>query len=727
MAETAKYSMKHQLGCGLIGGLFGRRCYWSGKKPLPTLTKDGGKNDLKLSFTDNSKKPPAHNSRKWRRSSAEDVLVDTANVPKPAMKQATKYTGRPGSVTPRPSISEQKRHSRRPSDAARSSTSSSTSSGRNKASQIQDDKRKPGQDPTSSSLELSTVVIASNYQQPNDGKGLVRPTSSNIMLSGQLGNLKQLGAGSMLGSNSPNATINTVDYLYRNIKEGPKQRCGQSRLGGNGITVMGNIVKQPSGEFPQFKGLMNKLDPEVLKSMGNEAYKKGRFEDALGLYDGAIALDSNKATYRSNKSAALIGLGRLMEALVECKEAILIDPSYHRAHHRLATLYLRLGEAEKALYHYKKSGSLVDREDIAKAEAFQKHLNRCTEARELKKWKGLLIETQYAISSGADSAPQVYALQTEALLRLQRHHEACATYKKSPKFCIESYTKLFGHAGTAYLLLIRAQVYIAAGRFEDAVKAAQHAVQLNSHNREVITEAKRAKAMASARLSGNLLFKASKYLEACYVYSEGLEHDPHNSILLCNRAACRSKLGQYEKAVEDCTAALNLHPSYSKARLRRADCNAKLERWEASIQDYEMLIREIPGDEEVGRALFEAQVQHKKQRGEDVKDMKFGSNLVFISSNERFRHLVTSPGMAVVLFCNKEKHKQVLQLMEQVCKRFPSVNFLKVEVEDHPYIAKSEGVTSVPSFKIYKNGSRVKEIPGNNRELLEKSVKLYSS
>lgn len=69
-----------------------------------------------------------------------------------------------------------------------------------------------------------------------------------------------------------------------------------------------------------------------------------------------------------------------------------------------------------------------------------------------------------------------------------------------------------------------------------------------------------------------------------------------------------------------------------------------MERWEASVQDYEMLIRETPGDEEVGRALFEAQVQLKKERGEEIKDLKFGSNLIFITSNERFRHFITSPG-----------------------------------------------------------------------------------
>lgn len=103
-----------------------------------------------------------------------------------------------------------------------------------------------------------------------------------------------------------------------------------------------------------------------------------------------------------------------------------------------------------------------------------------------------------------------------------------------------------------------------------------------------------------------------------------------------------------------------------------------MERWGAAIQDYEMLMREKPGDEEVARALFEAQLQLKMLRGEDIKDLKFGSNLVSISSNDRFRHYVTLPGMSVVLFCNKATHKQVLLVLEQTCKRFPSVNFLKV-------------------------------------------------
>lgn len=113
-------------------------------------------------------------------------------------------------------------------------------------------------------------------------------------------------------------------------------------------------------------------------------------------------------------------------------------------------------------------------------------------------------------------------------------------------------------------------------RFDSAVEAAQRAARLDPNNREAVIVMKRARAVALARSKGNELFKGARFSEACVAYGEGLEHDNYNSVLLCNRAACRSKLGQFDKAIEDCTAALSVRPSYGKARLRRADCYAKV-------------------------------------------------------------------------------------------------------------------------------------------------------
>ena len=84
------------------------------------------------------------------------------------------------------------------------------------------------------------------------------------------------------------------------------------------------------------------------------------------------------------------------------------------------------------------------------------------------------------------------------------------------------------------------------------------------------------RSVASARAQGNELFKSGSFAEACTAYGEGLKHDPSNPVLLCNRAACRSKLGQWVKSVEDCNEALRIQPSYTKALLRRADSYAKV-------------------------------------------------------------------------------------------------------------------------------------------------------
>nr|CAB3505051.1 unnamed protein product [Digitaria exilis] len=453
--------------------------------------------------------------------------------------------------------------------------------------------------------ELDKMIL--DHQRVKGTTQLVRATSGNMMLHRNLGNLNAGGGGS--------SARNSVERAAKQANE----RKASPLTNGYAFSGMGNIVKEsakPSGGGDLCRALSHRTDPEKLKEMGNEEYRQGHYAEAVALYDQAIMMDARRPAYWSNKAAALAALGRLIEAVGDCKEAVRIDPSFDRAHHRLGGLYLRLGEPDKAIYHLKQSSKESTGADVSRAQSVKSRIAKSNDARRLKNWITVLQEAQAAVSDGADCAPQVMALQAEALLRLQRHDEADALFTGAAalRFGVDESTKFFGTFGHAYVLIVRAQVDMAAGRFEDAVATAQTAFQLDPSNREVTNVQRRAKAAAAARLRGNDLFKAAKFAEACAAYGEGLEREPGNAVLLCNRAACHAKLGRHEKAVEDCSGALVVRPSYSKARLRRADCNVKLERWEASMRDYQVLIQELPENEDVKKALSEVQAKLNSQR-----------------------------------------------------------------------------------------------------------------
>ncbi|KAL7089978.1 hypothetical protein ACP275_12G010800 [Erythranthe tilingii] len=446
--------------------------------------------------------------------------------------------------------------------------------------------------------ELETMIA--DHQKSNGAGSLVRASSSNVMLFGDLGNLRQGNTNN--NNNNENENIN----YYPTGNNNNINNVAAKREEKNGAG--------PEKPVSLCRAVSTRMDPEQLKILGNEDYKNGRFAEALALYDAAISIDPNKASYRSNKSAALTALGQLLEAAFECREAIRIDPFYQRAHNRLATLYVRLGEPEKAVYHFKQAGVEADPDAINKAKEVQFHLNKCTDAKRQQDLNTLVKESGLSISVGADSAPLIFALKAEALLKLNRHQEAIQTIANGPNFDLDECTKFFGPIGSATLILVRAQIDMANGRFDDAVAAAQRASRLDSNNKEANTVLRKTRAVSTSRSKGNDLFKAARYSDACVAYEEGLNHDPYNAILLCNRAACMSKLNQYEKAIEDCNAALNVRPAYSKARLRRADCYSKMGNWGACLQDCEVLLRENPEDEEVAKLSKEAKTQLQQSR-----------------------------------------------------------------------------------------------------------------
>ncbi|KAI0512330.1 hypothetical protein KFK09_012969 [Dendrobium nobile] len=468
------------------------------------------------------------------------------------------------------------------------------------------------------SSELDSMIY--DHQRTKGSSTLVRASSGNFMLYGNLGNLRAPGAV------TPNRNI--LEYLPKTAKEMEKAR------GGGKVEASSSICR----------ALSRRLDPEELKEMGNEEYKNGRYAEAVALYERAILIDPEKASYRSNKAAALMGLGLLLDAVEDCREAIRIDPYYFRAHQRLANLYLRLGEPERATKHYKLAKNEASYDDISHAKDIQIFICKCSEARKSRNWNILLKESQSAISAGADSSPQIFAYQAEALLMLRKLEDAEESMIDAPKFETASSTKFFGAQSNAYYLSVRAQVDMAEGKFENAVSLAQMAAQIDPGSREIAAVARKARSVASARSMGNNLFKASKFAEASLAYGNGLKHDPQNAILLSNRAACLSKLGEWQKAIEDCNAALILRPKYSKARLRRADCNAKMERWEASVEDYEVLVLEMSGDKTVIKALQEAKEHLKRKSVDGIIEAANGSEVRHLTNKDQFHGVVKSPG-----------------------------------------------------------------------------------
>ncbi|XVF18675.1 hypothetical protein REPUB_Repub11eG0043200 [Reevesia pubescens] len=587
---------------------------------------------------------------------------------------------------------------------------------------------KPCQTRSESNTTTTHPLIYSGQSSVNSPPVNVLPTG-NIYPSGKI--LKTGMAVSrssrtdVLGSGSGN-------YGHGSIMRGGGVGTGPVTASKGCVFEHSNTLGSRGNGSDLMRKAMANLEPEEVKRVGNEMYKKGHFLEALGLYDKAIALSPGNAAYRSNRAAALTALGRVGEAVKECEEAVILDPNYWRAHQRLASLLLRLGQVENARKHLCFPGQPQDPTELQKLQAVEKHLSKCTDSRRIRDWKSALRETDAAVAAGADFSPQLFMCRVEALLKLHQLDDAESSLSFVPKLepCTSScsQTKFFGMLSDAYLFFVGAQIEMALGRFENAVTAAEKAGQIDPRNVEVAVLLNNVRLVARARARGNDLFKSERFTEACSAYGDGLRLDPSNSVLYCNRAACWFKLGRWERSIEDCDQALSIQPNYIKALLRRAASNSKLERWAEAVRDYEVLRRELPYDNEVAESLFHAQVALKKSLGEEVYNMKFGGEVEEVSNLEQFRAAISLPGISVVHFkmASNVQCKHISPFVDALCGRYPSINFLKVDIDESPAVASADNVRIVPTFKIYKNGSRVKEIVCPSQEMLEYWVRHYS-
>ncbi|CAA0825508.1 Outer envelope protein 64- chloroplastic [Striga hermonthica] len=81
---------------------------------------------------------------------------------------------------------------------------------------------------------------------------------------------------------------------------------------------------------------------------GNQAFKDKQWQRAIGFYTEAIKLNSNNATYYSNRAAAYLEMGSFIQAEADCTQAVDLDKKNVKA-------YLRRGTAREMLGYYKEA------------------------------------------------------------------------------------------------------------------------------------------------------------------------------------------------------------------------------------------------------------------------------------------------------------------------------------------------------------------------------------
>ncbi|KAI1112364.1 mitochondrial precursor protein [Nemania sp. NC0429] len=118
-----------------------------------------------------------------------------------------------------------------------------------------------------------------------------------------------------------------------------------------------------------------------------------------------------------------------------------------------------------------------------------------------------------------------------------------------------------------------------------AVESADELPDVDETTVAALTAQQRNELAQKLKAAGNKAYGSKDYNKAIDLYSKAIICKP-DPIFYSNRAACYNALGEWEKVVEDTTAAVNLDPLYVKALNRRATAYEHLEKYSESLLDF---------------------------------------------------------------------------------------------------------------------------------------------
>ncbi|KAL3316976.1 STIP1 y and U box-containing protein 1 [Cichlidogyrus casuarinus] len=94
---------------------------------------------------------------------------------------------------------------------------------------------------------------------------------------------------------------------------------------------------------------LNTLSAPQLKNHGNKHFFNSNFNEAIKSYSLAIAKDSTKSSYFTNRALAYLHLNEYSKVISDCRHAVQLDPNNIKAYFFQGQALVGLGDYEEAL------------------------------------------------------------------------------------------------------------------------------------------------------------------------------------------------------------------------------------------------------------------------------------------------------------------------------------------------------------------------------------------
>jgi tetratricopeptide (TPR) repeat protein len=203
--------------------------------------------------------------------------------------------------------------------------------------------------------------------------------------------------------------------------------------------------------------------------IATDLMQKNQYQGAVAEWTKAVELAPSEAIAHNNLGISLVQTGRAKEAIPHYEKALELSPDYAEAHNNLGLALSRTGRPDEAVTHYQKALELNP--EFASA-----HINLGVVLARANRIDEAIRHFERAIESKPDPA---HAREAQlnlglALATAQKWKEAISHFEEADK--------LSGGRDPVVLDLL-GSVYAEAGRFQEAIRAAQRALAIASQRK----------------------------------------------------------------------------------------------------------------------------------------------------------------------------------------------------------------------------------------------------